>query len=78
MKDDRECQRAFEESPGSAGQDAGETPVGASLRIAPQKTNRLWARVKRWGKSPPTVRVTYGAGKPHPEQGRIGEDEAAR
>lgn len=42
-----------EESPGSAGQDAGEIPVGASPRIAPQKSNRLRVRVKRWGKGPP-------------------------
>ena len=39
---------------------------------------RKRVRVKRWGKSPPAERVTFGPGKPHPEQGRIGEDEAAR
>jgi len=30
----------MEESPGSAGQGAGEIPVGANLRKVPQKTNR--------------------------------------
>ena len=34
--------------------------------------------MKRRGKSPPAARGTRGPGKPHQEQGRIGEDEAAR
>lgn len=37
MKDDRECQRAFEESPGSAGQDAGEDPASANSGKVPQR-----------------------------------------
>ena len=56
-------------------------PRGSDLRKVPQKPDRLGlseVRVKRWGKSPPAERVTFGPGKPHPEQGRIGEDEAAR
>ena len=71
---------AREESPGFTGQDAGEIPASANSGKVPQKKNRphLRARVKRRGKSPPAVWATYGPGKPHPEQGRIGEDEAAR
>ena len=51
----------LEESPDTAGQDAGETPGGESRRKVAQKGNRRAAplrrrravRVKRWGKSPP-------------------------
>ena len=71
---------AREESPGSAEQDAGEIPASVNSGKVPQKytARTLRVRVKRWGKSPPADRVTFGPGKPHPEQGRIGEDEAAR
>jgi len=71
----RRIQTAREESPGSTGQGAGQRPAEATRGKAPQKTNRRRkpARVKRCGKSAPRPWRHGRHGKPHPEQGHIGE-----
>ena len=80
---DRGIVRDSEESPDTAGQDAGQIPGGESRRKVAQKGHRLAApqlpvRVKRWGKSPPATVATRRLAKPRPVQGEAGSDDAAR
>jgi len=58
---------------------AGGTRIKTSPRLVPQKKYRLLieARVKWWGKSPPSQGQLSGQGKPNPMQDEIG-DWAAR
>ena len=72
---------ALEESPDTAGQDAGETQAAK----ADGKWNRKETaggkppvRVKRWGKSPPATVATRRLAKPRPVQGEAGPADAAR
>ena len=57
----------------------GGACFNASSRPVPQKTNRLnyQVRVKRWGKSPPSLEQSNEHGKPNPMQDEIG-NRAAR
>ena len=53
---------------------AGGTRIKTSPRLVPQKKYRLLieARVKWWGKSPPSQGQLSGQGKPNPMQDEIG------
>ena len=67
----------------SAGIDAGGTFQSVSTDSATEKKPPLRlgvsvARVKRWGKSPPLQERSRRHGKPHREQGQIGDPGAAR
>ena len=68
-----------EESPDTAGQDAGASQAAkadgkwhrkeTASRVSPETRA---VRVKRWGKSPPATAATRRLAKPHPVQGEQG------
>ena len=69
----------LEESPDTAGQDAGASQAAKAdgkwnrkQTAAAYSPETSVVRVKRWGKSPPATAVTRRLAKPRPVQGKQG------